>query len=431
MISQVWNQFLLWIRKQSTAIKYCLYLLIGSSYVVRIWQVYSYNPMQNLWSDPLRHWAHASQTLNGGPMVFFDPVGYQIWLSFIQKMSNGDSLLIVFYVSLLSCLTPWLWYRALCEIVRSRLLCLSGWALLSWSPSWIVIFSYFMTETLFLPLLGLSLWATFRANRKQTLRAFNVATFCWSIAILTRPIAAPMACVALFISWLKHPNKIKSMISGLIIVGIFFIPVGYRNYHSIGLWSPLGNGWMNMIYVASGKKEIRINLQRNGARWMYVFQCPSIGTKPFAPFSDWSSKRDGIVIVNADFANHEKDWQDSLKNNRIEDNSWIHLENLAYLFFGPSWPDSDSAQLMARAGIIERWIWLPLLMVLFVFYVINGKKTLQNPIQFSLLTIWLIFQGLLPLAVNEGRYRKPAEGIIILEFIMLFEKRRLSICHKL
>lgn len=135
-------------------IRNTLYGLLLFGYAARLLQVFSFNPLQHLFSDPLRHWTHASETLHAAPMAYFDPVGYQLWLSVVQKLTAGDPLLVAFYTVALAWLTPWLWYRAFRALAISRPVCLLGWVVLTWLPSWLAIYSYFMTETLFLPLFG-------------------------------------------------------------------------------------------------------------------------------------------------------------------------------------------------------------------------------------------------------------------------------------
>ncbi|MBV9947518.1 MAG: hypothetical protein JOZ69_11755, partial [Myxococcales bacterium] len=140
--------------------------------LVRVREAWWHNPMDELWSDPLRHWTFAGETLSTQPWALVDPPLYQVWLSVIQKWTLGLRPLAAAYAAALSIVTPWLWYRFLRETLDSRLLALLGWAALAWLPSWVTIFRYFMTETLLLPMMGASLWQTMRAHRRRTLSAF-------------------------------------------------------------------------------------------------------------------------------------------------------------------------------------------------------------------------------------------------------------------
>ncbi|MEZ4537798.1 MAG: hypothetical protein R3D26_22795 [Cyanobacteriota/Melainabacteria group bacterium] len=82
---------------------------------------------------------------------------------------------------------------------QDKRLALAGFAILAWLPSWIGIFSYFMPETI-LPLLGLSLWATYRAWSNSSNSRIALASLCWTLAILTKVVVLPAAIVAGF--WL-------------------------------------------------------------------------------------------------------------------------------------------------------------------------------------------------------------------------------------
>lgn len=400
-----------------------LITMIVLAYGVRAWQIWRYNPMQHLWSDPLRHWTQASETLQSGPMAFFDPVGYQLWLSVVQKITLGLPELVAVYAIALSFLTPWLWYRALRETVASKMLGLLGWAALAWSPSWIAIFSYFMTETLFLPLLGLSLWLTCRAERKKSDAALYLAVLAWSLTIMTRGIAAPMAGAALLLVWIKCPNKIKLAIGSLLLITLLFLPLAYRNHHAVGMWSPLGNAWLTRVYAVSGKSQIHLNLQRGGAAWFYGYSSPSMESKPFAPLSKWTSKRTGIVAVPADLNHGGQDWSAAFSINQAPDKAWLYWENIIYLMCEKSWPDDDPTQIIARAQTNQRWLWPPLFVLVLFWSLASWRQCAKRPVTIAVLTVWLIFQAGFLLAVNEGRYRKPAEGLVLVQLLLLIDNR--------
>lgn len=401
-----------------------LYLMIAAAYAVRAWQVFIYNPMQHLWSDPLRHWTQAGETLQTGPMAFFDPVGYQLWLSVIQKITYGDPLLIACYATLLSWITPWIWYRAFRSLKIGRRLSLAGWAILAWLPSWVAIYSYFMTETLFLPLLGGSIWMTARAERKQTAHAFGVAVLIWTLTALVRGIAAPLAGIALLLVWLRQPAKWRKALAGVLIAGALLLPLSYRNYHNVGLWSPFGNAWLNSIYAASGKRAIQMQLSKNGAQWTYGFGSPSIGEKLFKPLSNWSSERKGQVSIAIDLSRGDADWSSAFDKNALRQRGWLYVENILYLLAGPSWPDNDPAQLAARLQIVGRWIWAPLFLLVVLWSLRSWRLCASQPLLCALIGVYFYFQGLTLLTVNEGRYRKPLEGLLLTQVLYLLEFRK-------
>src|SRR3954469_24828205 len=88
-----------------------LLALVVLGCALRITNVVHYNPIDALYSDPGRHWEHAKSNLDRDPLTAIDPMGYQIWLSTVARLTLGDRQAVVFYAALLSLLTPWFWYR--------------------------------------------------------------------------------------------------------------------------------------------------------------------------------------------------------------------------------------------------------------------------------------------------------------------------------
>jgi len=408
-----------------------LYIIIGVGCALRVYNVWVHNPVDHIWSDPQRHWDHAKDPLMASPMVVFDPPVFQMWLSVVQKFTLGIPELIAVYASLLSVLTPWCWYRFLREYLSSRTWALAGWALLAILPSWIGIYTYFMTETLFLPLLGVSLWFTVRADRKQTISAFLVMVLFWTITGLTRGIAIPLAGISAALVWFKHPQKLRSaLFSGLMVFSLL-APLAYRNHHFFYLWAPHGNGWLNKIYAESGAREIKLHLSRDGAQWEYGFGSPSIDSRPFAPLSDWTSKRTGTVDVTVDFTKGSQDWKNALEASAKHGaERWsLHLENFIFLFFGDSWPDNNPEYFMGRMANLSRWLWAPGFLILTAISLIRWREQVSRPLLPVLILVLLYFQGWMLLVPNEGRYRKPLEGLLVVQALVVvdhYRRRRTS-----
>lgn len=400
-----------------------LYGILLFGYVARALQVFTFNPLQHLFSDPLRHWTHAGETLHAGPMAYFDPVGYQLWLSVVQKLTAGDPLLVAFYTVALAWLTPWLWYRAFRGLAINRSLCLLGWVVLTWLPSWLAIYSYFMTETLFLPLLGGSIWLSLRAKRKQTADAFVLAVLLWTLTALVRGIAAPMAAAALFWVWWGQSDKLLKGFIGVLIAVFLLGPVAYRNYQQVGLWSPFGNSWLNRIYAVSGHKTIEMELVKGGAFWLYGYGSPSIDAKIFSPLSEWQSRRDGLLKIKVDLSRKSFDWEKEYDVSALNSTAELYWENALFLFAGPSWPDNDSAQAFARLQIAGRWLWLPLFLAVLAWSCKDWRACRRQPLIWILIVVWFCFQCLTLLTVNEGRYRKPFEGLLITQALILVNYR--------
>src|SRR5690606_16567667 len=98
---------------------------------------------------------------------------------------------------------------------------------------------------------------------------------------------------------------------------------------------------------------------------------------------------------------------------------WITKENLIFLFFGSSWPDNNEDQIVDLINVHMRWIWAPAFLVAIIWCFRMRKRLRHQWLLPSLILAWFIVQGLLPISFNEGRYRKPFEGLIIAQLILL------------
>lgn len=397
------------------------YFVIIATSVVRAWYIFTYNPVNHIWSDPARHWEQGTDLLRIDLMSMTDPIGYQIYVAVLAKLSLKIPGLVAYFTTLLSLAGPWLWYRFFRELQSSKTLALAGWAFLSFLPSWVAIYGYFMQETLMLPLLGAALWATWRCRRKADTRTFVIMVFLWIATGLTRGIAVPLAAVACTWLWLAQDQKwTKALYSSLVLV-LIMGPLTYRSYHIVGHFAPHGMGHLNVIYAQSGKKTIEITSRLRGAQWGHGFGSPSTGAEPFKPFSDWKTQRTGTVRINVDLAKGKEDWQREADKIHMSfsDYLWIAKENLIFLFFAESWPDNNLARAVDVGGAVIRFIWAPLLLVIAVGLIWQRKKFRGHWLLPAMLMAWFIVQGLIPIAINEGRYRKPFEGLAVAQVILL------------
>jgi hypothetical protein len=149
-------------------------------------------------------------------------------------------------------------------------------------------------------------------------------------------------------------------------------------------------------------------------------------TKPLSPLSDWDSKRAGVVKISIDFRKGTEDWQTAYRNNVAH--GWERLrlrwENLVLVMLGPSWPDNNPEFVAARIADGMRWIWTPLFLLLMTAAVVRYRTTLERPLLPVLIMTWFVFQVPSLLAINEGRYRKPLEGLLIAEGIVVLDSMR-------
>jgi 4-amino-4-deoxy-L-arabinose transferase-like glycosyltransferase len=359
-----------------------------------------------------------------------DPVFYQAWLSFVAKFTLDIPLLVGIYSGLLSAVTPWLWYRFLRELLPRKRQALIGWAIFAWLPSWIGIYSYFMTETLLLPLLGAAFWLSWRAMRKRDCASLVGAAVIWTLAALTRGIAAPLAAVLILFAWWRQSNRVKAAISITVIAVIVLLPLSYRSWVKTGMISPLGQAALNEIYARSGAREIKVNYYSDyNVGFLYGFASPSTGSHPFAPFSDYTSSRRGTVNISIDISDQANSWRSEKTRLLEQAPPWFKLvpEELIFLFFGSSWPDNNPERVFELLSTWFRFVWLPAYvaaMILLISLMINGERRHAPPLA-AVLIVWLFIQGTLLLVVNEGRYRKPGEGVIIASLLAgIFLRRR-------
>lgn len=398
-------------------------LLLGNIYTCIF--IFSANPLNHIGSDMHRHWAQGIDALRLDPMSMTDPIMYQLYIGALAKLSLQIPALVAFYTSLLAVLGPWLWYRFFRELQPSRLVAFWGWAALSVLPSWTTIYAYFMQETLLIPMLGAALYATWRCKRKKTTSSFAVAVFLWILAGLTRGICIPLAAVCCTWLWFEHRNKLRYAGAGLAILLLILGPLVYRSYQVVGFFAPHGIGELSFIYAKSGKREIHLSYHRQGARWGYGFANPSMGLEPFKPVSDWSSQREGVVKVDIDIDKGKDDWNRAHQENPLSWDKylWILKENMIYTFFGPSWPDTNSTRALEILNYHMRWIWAPLTLAAIALTFVRRRRISGNWMFVGVIMAWFFVQVLAPISVNEGRYRKPYEGLLIGYFVLLLGAR--------
>jgi hypothetical protein len=347
----------------------------------------------------------------------------------VVAATGGSHTAIAVHNAILSVLTPWIWHRFLKEITGNQDLALIGWAVLCGLPSWISIFSYTMSETLFLPCMGLALWFTMKFFRTRSSLACLACAACWAFASSIRIYALPFAIFLL--AWGIYRSSQRAVKVGLVLAAfaLFIAPLSFRTHRLLNVWDPFGFPEMNRIYLASGKRTLRFDISRdNGAyRWTYEFGSPALYEQPLEPISSWHSSREGIVRFSIDEAHGRADWERAFQASVA---SWsrqlvLRGENYVFFNFAPSWPDNNPDRMWDRAAVSMRWMWAPLaLVVLFANIYYRGQLALSEARVFAVLTTaaW----ALTPLApaIMEGRYRKPVEGLLLINLLLLIACRR-------
>ncbi|CAK0778529.1 hypothetical protein CCP3SC1_960014 [Gammaproteobacteria bacterium] len=202
--------------------------------------------------------------------------------------------------------------------------------------------------------------------------------------------------------------------------------LAYRNNYYLNIPSVFSSGWLNRIYAESGKSEIKIHITLDGVPWYYVFASPSINKSIFWPFSNWTSSRARQVHVFVDTENGEDDWRNSYEKNRVTgDEHWrLVWENILFVMFGDSWPENDQNYLLHRITTDFRWPWMPLFLLVVATSLWRWHDTLQRPLLPILIISWFLLQACSLLVVNEGRYRKPMEGLLIAQWMVIIDQKR-------
>jgi hypothetical protein len=355
------------LRRRDVPLHHCLlYCLVLAGSIIQVWYIFAYNPLQHLWSDPGRHWEHGVDVLRNDLMTMTDPIFYQMYVALLAKFTLKIPALVAYCTSILALLTPWLWYRFLRELQTSKTLALAGWAVISLLPSWTTIYAYFMQETLILPLLGAALWATWRCRRKGTVGSFAGMIVFWIAAGLTRGVVIPMAAVCCTWLWLSQDDRLRKFLCSSAILLLIMGPLTYRSYQTVGHFAPYGMPHFNILYTQSGKQIVSIKTYRQGGDWEHGFGSPSTGARPFAPFSDWKTRRSGVIELSVDLDKGREDWDAAYAQVNVtwRDYLWITGENLIFMFFSESWPDNEKSRFLDWLGYWMRWLWAPMFLVM-------------------------------------------------------------------
>ena len=404
-----------------------LIALVTLGSLLRVWAVFQYNPLEVLFTDPGRWWEEATHLSGLQPIAAIDTFGYPLWLGFFVKLTGGGALAIALHNSALSVITPWIWHRLVRELSGDHDIALVSWAAFCWLPSWISIYSYTMSETLFLPLLGTALWLSVKAYKRASTVSYFASACLWALACATRVFALPIAVAMLLWTW-RSPRRISKLGFAALAFAVIAAPFSIRTHYILNVWHPFGFPRMNQIYMESGKRTVRFDVSResSGYRWTYEFGSPSLYQEPFKPLSHWKSTRSGVAYFSIREANGMADWDRALHTYRAPWRQRVHdwSENFIFFNFAPSWPDDNPNRLADEAAILLRWCWVPLALLVIVGNM-HYRKQLGSEIEGMmavLTTLAWILTPLLP-AVMEGRYRKPVEGLLLVNLFLLLHCR--------
>lgn len=406
-----------------------LLALIAVGCALRIANVFAHNPMDAIYSDPGRHFDHAVNFPSSAPLSAIDPIGYQVWLAAVLKFTAADKTAIALYAGLLSAITPWFWYRFAREALASRTAAIVVWLAITWLPSWVAIYSYFMTETLLLPLLGASLWTTWRALRTHSAKLVAATALLWTLTTMTRIAVLPLALLCLVAIIYGSARRLQHGLLCAAIIAVLVIPAGLRAQRIIGIFAPFGYPPMNQIFWASGVNEMRFILTKNGARYEYSWGSPTVDQEPFVPLSQWNIGREGSALASIDLSAGSRDWLKAARHYQPPFDRLIHLwrTNAILLTVGNSWPEifwEGRERTWEWVQMWTRFVWPPLFVALFVGNIWTCRKRRELALlPMGVMLLWLCFV-FLPGAPMNGRFRKPLEGLAIVNAVWLVELAR-------
>jgi len=406
-------------------------VLIVAASAMRVFLCFQHNPMDSLLSDMKRHWDNAARFPRGGYNGAADPIGYQVYLFFLQRVTGDNRLLMALSAALLSVTMPWTYYRAARDFGVSKITALWVWTAIALAPSLTAIYRFFMMETLLLWLEGLALWMTARYLRRGGRRAFLAFAFCWTLACLTKTTVLPLAGVCFLWVWWKKSTPARDILLAAALVLVMLVPQAARTKVDLGFVAPFGNPWMPRIYLRAGARTLHMNIRAPAGQRERLnlkdtdveFGSPSAYIRPLAPLSHWAMRRawgDSQAWIDIDSTYGERDWKAAYDRYNHDPGAWLAQwrENIILFFFAPSWPESAWGGWDGNLETSSRWIWAPL--ILFVL-VCNLRDFLRRrfqllPVATTLLTLFLALQNL---ATIEGRYRKAVEPLLLMNFVWI------------
>ena len=209
------------------------------------------------------------------------------------------------------------------------------------------------------------------------------------------------------------------------------MPQAIRSKVELGFVAPFGNPWLTRIMLRSGARMTYVHFYTHADEQLHFrshakdadmdFGSPSGFQQPLAPLSSWAMRRayvDSKVHVIINSANGERDWKQACASFNVDRDEWWAQwrENVVLFFFASSWPDSSSGNWDGRLEYWGRWLWAPLIVVVFV---LNARQFARGrfdliPVAVTLFTLVMALQNAV---LTEGRYRKPVEPVLLLNLV--------------
>jgi hypothetical protein len=419
-----------------------LLLAAWAGLAMRVVYAFTSNPQDYLSiCDSTRHKTNATHLL-GTEFSFIDQIGYQIWLAAMFLVFGQSKLGVSLFTALLSTVTPYIWLLWLRECIPSKTAQLAGFAAISLLLPWITIYSFFMTETILLPSLGLALWFTWRAKRRQTLRDVLCAALGWAWVLNIKITILPAAVIALawlLISiWKEQPRRSFALQSATVSTIFCFAmlvnpAMNDWKFGTAWLYPPGGiHSWINRIFLLSGAQKYQLIILLGSS---VSYQTGYFDSHAFYyqqeqfPFIKWPAKRSGHVDITLragqGFSLFAPDISQYLpaENGSQRKTPAVLLENTVVFFCGEEWPDCCGQDILQRLQTPTRWLWIPMFLLTIALALIKRR--------INVLVVMTVFTALCFCfqdwgAMGSGRYRKPWEGVAIAALISMIVAPRAS-----
>jgi hypothetical protein len=413
---------------KSSQVKFILYALIAGGCVARVLAALHHNPVEAISGDSQRQWVFSQVPLRRDPQAGFDPILYPLWLWLVRMWTGYSFARLGWYTAALSVATPLVWYLFLRRALRHEIVALCGAVLLLWLPSWIGIYSYFLNETLLLPMLGLALWQTQRTidtPGPPRLKPFRLSVVVWALACLTRAVALPAALTAMYYEFRDSKAPRRMLRQGSIIALLMLVPAGLRTVWILGVFAPFGYPMKDTIMFLSGTRRVEFTLVPPGDKTAHQYWYQPYSTRlegNVAPLSDWRTSRVGVARFDIDLHRGSRDWLAALFGQaRWSQLPRLYLDNWVILLFAPSYDDCNPHHLWEACAVWMRFLWAPLYLLVFVGNLLALRCGERPAFIMAVNVVTWVTCLLLPVAVMEGRYRKPLEGLLIANFMWLVD----------
>jgi len=407
---------------QPEQIKQLLSLLFGHALLFRFLFPFLYSPMEQLWSDPARHWHNGlrffsnPQFMNGVDAKF-----YQLFMWAMAQTLVLHPQIILVISGLLCAASAYVWYKAAREVLTKTPALIVA-IIIALHPSLLNIYSYFMNETVAILLMGLGVWLTLRTRRKGTPQAFLLACFIWVLAVHTRSSLIPAALLSVcFMLPFVKTEKLKAIFISASVFAMITGASAVYTYNILSRFSPFMVTAPTQAYHYSGARSYQLNILDEA---IYGWSSPTLDSRPLLPFSNYGTYRNEANPPQYVFTFRKMDgaavWDAEIKRLKAA-YSWEHrfkdiLDNVVFFTVGGSWPDASRGHDDRSIWMINhtlRWTW-PLIIIavllLFPFLRLREEAAYVVGLLFAITLLMYLQQT----GVMEGRYRKPFEPLLIL-----------------